>query len=138
MSHEAFTDVVVVVEVLDALMNHLEDTLEAVLSRGENLTLDNKVGKLTSTTKTSHKTCSCGSFGSPEIFLFVFVPLFSFLFFSGLSVFSSVFSSGSSAVFPTHSFMCGSPPQYQHLPPHIDLFFLICVSFSLTEVSSRQ
>lgn len=45
MSHEAFTDVVVVVEVLDALMNHLEDTLEAVLSRGENLTLDNKVGK---------------------------------------------------------------------------------------------
>uniref|UniRef100_A0A3B4WA86 Protein phosphatase 4 regulatory subunit 4 n=1 Tax=Seriola lalandi dorsalis TaxID=1841481 RepID=A0A3B4WA86_SERLL len=29
-------------EVLDALMNHLEETLEAVLSRGENLTLDNK------------------------------------------------------------------------------------------------
>ncbi|KAF0024066.1 hypothetical protein F2P81_024696 [Scophthalmus maximus] len=28
-------------EVLDALMNHLEETLEAVLSRGENLTLDN-------------------------------------------------------------------------------------------------
>lgn len=45
MSHEAFTDAVLVVEVLDALMNHLEDTLEAVLSRGENLTLDNKVGK---------------------------------------------------------------------------------------------
>lgn len=37
--------IVVVVEVLDALMNHLEETLEAVLSRGENLTLDNKVGK---------------------------------------------------------------------------------------------
>ncbi len=36
--------VVVFVEVLDALMNHLEETLEAVLSRGENLTLDNKVG----------------------------------------------------------------------------------------------
>ncbi|XP_040025602.2 serine/threonine-protein phosphatase 4 regulatory subunit 4 isoform X3 [Gasterosteus aculeatus] len=29
-------------EVLDALMNHLEETLEAVLSRGENLVLDNK------------------------------------------------------------------------------------------------
>uniref|UniRef100_A0A7N6BE82 Protein phosphatase 4, regulatory subunit 4 n=1 Tax=Anabas testudineus TaxID=64144 RepID=A0A7N6BE82_ANATE len=29
-------------EVLDSLMNHLEETLEAVLSRGENLTLDNK------------------------------------------------------------------------------------------------
>ncbi|CAJ1077851.1 serine/threonine-protein phosphatase 4 regulatory subunit 4 isoform X2 [Xyrichtys novacula] len=33
-------------EVLDALMNHLEDTLEAVLSRGENLTLDNKLPEL--------------------------------------------------------------------------------------------
>lgn len=32
-------------EVLDALMNHLEETLEAVLSRGENLTLDNKVSE---------------------------------------------------------------------------------------------
>uniref|UniRef100_A0A3Q0TA55 Protein phosphatase 4 regulatory subunit 4 n=1 Tax=Amphilophus citrinellus TaxID=61819 RepID=A0A3Q0TA55_AMPCI len=29
-------------EVLDALMNHVEETLETVLSRGENLTLDNK------------------------------------------------------------------------------------------------
>uniref|UniRef100_A0A3B5AM07 Protein phosphatase 4 regulatory subunit 4 n=1 Tax=Stegastes partitus TaxID=144197 RepID=A0A3B5AM07_9TELE len=29
-------------EVLDALMNYLEETLEAVLSRGENLALDNK------------------------------------------------------------------------------------------------
>ncbi|XP_059212073.1 serine/threonine-protein phosphatase 4 regulatory subunit 4 isoform X2 [Centropristis striata] len=29
-------------EVLDALMNHLEETLEAVFSRGENLALDNK------------------------------------------------------------------------------------------------
>ncbi|XP_034555251.1 serine/threonine-protein phosphatase 4 regulatory subunit 4 isoform X2 [Notolabrus celidotus] len=33
-------------EVLDALMNHLEETLEAVLSRGENLTLDNKLPEL--------------------------------------------------------------------------------------------
>ncbi|XP_023251087.1 serine/threonine-protein phosphatase 4 regulatory subunit 4 isoform X2 [Seriola lalandi dorsalis] len=33
-------------EVLDALMNHLEETLEAVLSRGENLTLDNKFPEL--------------------------------------------------------------------------------------------
>lgn len=41
VSHaEAF----VVVEVLDALMNHLEETLEAVLNRGQNLMLDNKVG----------------------------------------------------------------------------------------------
>lgn len=30
---------------LDALMNHLEETLEVVLSRGENLVLDNKVVK---------------------------------------------------------------------------------------------
>lgn len=37
--------VVVVVEVLDALMNHLEETLEVVLSRGENLALDNKAVK---------------------------------------------------------------------------------------------
>lgn len=34
--------IVVVIEVLDALMNHLEETLEVVLSRGENLALDNK------------------------------------------------------------------------------------------------
>lgn len=47
---EAF--IVVVVEVLDALMNHLEETLEAVLSRGENLTLDNKVGEQTSNSLT--------------------------------------------------------------------------------------
>ncbi|XP_035850900.1 serine/threonine-protein phosphatase 4 regulatory subunit 4 isoform X3 [Sander lucioperca] len=33
-------------EVLDALMNHLEETLEAVLSRGENLALDNKFPEL--------------------------------------------------------------------------------------------
>ncbi|KAM6992080.1 serine/threonine-protein phosphatase 4 regulatory subunit 4 isoform 4-T4 [Tautogolabrus adspersus] len=33
-------------EVLDALMNHLEETLEAVLSRGENVTLDNKIPEL--------------------------------------------------------------------------------------------
>lgn len=32
-------------EVLDALMTHVEETLEAVLSRGENQTLDNKVRK---------------------------------------------------------------------------------------------
>lgn len=37
--------VAVVVKVLDALMNHLEETLEVVLSRGENLVLDNKVVK---------------------------------------------------------------------------------------------
>ncbi|KAM7396060.1 hypothetical protein PAMA_007369 [Pampus argenteus] len=35
-------------EVLDALMNHLEETLEAVLSRGENLMLDNKFTELLS------------------------------------------------------------------------------------------
>ncbi|XP_074470951.1 serine/threonine-protein phosphatase 4 regulatory subunit 4 isoform X1 [Sebastes fasciatus] len=35
-------------EVLDALMNHLEETLEAVLSRGENLALDNKFPELLS------------------------------------------------------------------------------------------
>uniref|UniRef100_A0A673AG79 Protein phosphatase 4, regulatory subunit 4 n=1 Tax=Sphaeramia orbicularis TaxID=375764 RepID=A0A673AG79_9TELE len=33
----------VVFEVLDALMNHLEETLEAVLSRGENTSVDNKL-----------------------------------------------------------------------------------------------
>ncbi|XP_056284039.1 serine/threonine-protein phosphatase 4 regulatory subunit 4 isoform X2 [Pseudoliparis swirei] len=35
-------------EVLDALVNHLEETLEAVLSRGENLVLDNKFPELLS------------------------------------------------------------------------------------------
>lgn len=40
-----------VVEVLDALMNHLEETLEVVLSRGENLALDNKVGNRPPTPK---------------------------------------------------------------------------------------
>ncbi|KAF7654242.1 hypothetical protein LDENG_00072470, partial [Lucifuga dentata] len=35
-------------EVLDALMNHLEETLEAFLSRGETLTLDNKFSDLLS------------------------------------------------------------------------------------------
>ncbi|KAM8831699.1 serine/threonine-protein phosphatase 4 regulatory subunit 4 isoform 7-T7 [Spinachia spinachia] len=35
-------------EVLDALMNHLEETLEAVLSRAENLVLDNKFPELLS------------------------------------------------------------------------------------------
>lgn len=54
MSHaEAF----VVVEVLDALMNHLEETLEVVLNRGQNLMLDNKVGN------------KPVSFSSSEIFL---------------------------------------------------------------------
>ncbi|KAM9703321.1 serine/threonine-protein phosphatase 4 regulatory subunit 4 isoform 2-T2 [Menidia menidia] len=33
-------------EVLDALMNHLEETLEAVLSRGENLALENRLPEL--------------------------------------------------------------------------------------------
>ncbi len=28
------------------------------------------------------------------------------------------------AVFPTHSFICGGPPQYQHCPPHIDFLFV--------------
>lgn len=32
----------IVVKVLDALMTHLEETLEVVISRGENLVLDNK------------------------------------------------------------------------------------------------
>ncbi|XP_038161313.1 serine/threonine-protein phosphatase 4 regulatory subunit 4 isoform X2 [Cyprinodon tularosa] len=35
-------------EVLDALMNHLDETLEVVLSRGDNLTLDNKLQELLS------------------------------------------------------------------------------------------
>uniref|UniRef100_A0A3Q2D9X4 Protein phosphatase 4, regulatory subunit 4 n=1 Tax=Cyprinodon variegatus TaxID=28743 RepID=A0A3Q2D9X4_CYPVA len=34
--------------VLDALMNHLDETLEVVLSRGDNLTLDNKLQELLS------------------------------------------------------------------------------------------
>ncbi len=29
-----------------------------------------------------------------------------------------------STAFPTHSFICGGPPQYQHCPPHVD--FPIC------------
>ncbi|XP_032440755.1 serine/threonine-protein phosphatase 4 regulatory subunit 4 isoform X4 [Xiphophorus hellerii] len=35
-------------EVLDALMNHLDETLEVVLSRGDNLILDNKLPELLS------------------------------------------------------------------------------------------
>ncbi|MEQ2300827.1 hypothetical protein AMECASPLE_029860 [Ameca splendens] len=35
-------------EVLDALMNHLDETLEVVLSRGDNLMLDNKLPELLS------------------------------------------------------------------------------------------
>ncbi|XP_030260181.1 serine/threonine-protein phosphatase 4 regulatory subunit 4 isoform X1 [Sparus aurata] len=46
-------------EVLDALMNHLEDTLEAVLSRGENLTLDNKFPELLSALLLAEQKVGC-------------------------------------------------------------------------------
>lgn len=36
------------VEVLDALMDHLEETLQMVISKGENLLLDNKGVKVVS------------------------------------------------------------------------------------------
>lgn len=36
------------VEVLDALMDHLEETLQMVISKGENLVLDNKGVKVLS------------------------------------------------------------------------------------------
>ncbi|XP_040920106.1 serine/threonine-protein phosphatase 4 regulatory subunit 4 isoform X3 [Toxotes jaculatrix] len=46
-------------EVLDALMNHLEETLEAVLSRGENLTLDNKFPELLSALLLAEQKVGC-------------------------------------------------------------------------------
>lgn len=39
------TEASAVAQVLDALMNHLEETLEVVLSRGETPALDNKVSR---------------------------------------------------------------------------------------------
>ncbi|XP_018542327.1 serine/threonine-protein phosphatase 4 regulatory subunit 4 isoform X1 [Lates calcarifer] len=46
-------------EVLDALMNHLEETLEAVLSRGENLTLDSKFPELLSALLLAEQKVGC-------------------------------------------------------------------------------
>uniref|UniRef100_A0A7N6BK79 Phosphatase 2A Regulatory Subunit A helical domain-containing protein n=1 Tax=Anabas testudineus TaxID=64144 RepID=A0A7N6BK79_ANATE len=46
-------------EVLDSLMNHLEETLEAVLSRGENLTLDNKFPELLSALLLAEQKVGC-------------------------------------------------------------------------------
>ncbi|KAM9339707.1 serine/threonine-protein phosphatase 4 regulatory subunit 4 [Symphorus nematophorus] len=46
-------------EVLDSLMNHLEETLEAVLSRGENPTLDNKFPELLSALLLAEQKVSC-------------------------------------------------------------------------------
>ncbi|XP_041831405.1 serine/threonine-protein phosphatase 4 regulatory subunit 4 isoform X2 [Melanotaenia boesemani] len=46
-------------EVLDALMNHLEETLETVLSRGENLTLDNKLPDLLSALLLAEQRVGC-------------------------------------------------------------------------------
>ncbi|XP_029352887.1 serine/threonine-protein phosphatase 4 regulatory subunit 4 isoform X7 [Echeneis naucrates] len=46
-------------EVLDALMNHLEETLEAILSRGENLTLDNKFPELLSALLLAEQKVGC-------------------------------------------------------------------------------
>lgn len=38
------------------------------------------------------------------------------------------------AVFPTHLFFCGGPPQRQHWLPHIDFLFLeLHIQFSLTQ-----
>ncbi|XP_028252972.1 serine/threonine-protein phosphatase 4 regulatory subunit 4 [Parambassis ranga] len=46
-------------EVLDALMNHLEETLETVLSRGENLPLDNKSPELLSALLLAEQKVGC-------------------------------------------------------------------------------
>ncbi|XP_075968286.1 serine/threonine-protein phosphatase 4 regulatory subunit 4 [Anarhichas minor] len=46
-------------EVLDALMNHLEETLEAVLTRGENLVLDNKFPELLSALLSVEQKVGC-------------------------------------------------------------------------------
>ncbi|XP_023135586.1 serine/threonine-protein phosphatase 4 regulatory subunit 4 isoform X1 [Amphiprion ocellaris] len=46
-------------EVLDALMNYLEETLETVLSRGENLALDNKFPELLSALLLAEQKVGC-------------------------------------------------------------------------------
>ncbi|XP_068565302.1 serine/threonine-protein phosphatase 4 regulatory subunit 4 isoform X2 [Cebidichthys violaceus] len=46
-------------EVLDAIMNHLEETLEAVLTRGENLVLDNKFPELLSALLSVEQKVGC-------------------------------------------------------------------------------
>ncbi|XP_049446891.1 serine/threonine-protein phosphatase 4 regulatory subunit 4 isoform X1 [Epinephelus fuscoguttatus] len=46
-------------EVLDALMNHLEETLEVVLSRGENLAMDNKFPELLSALLIAEQKVGC-------------------------------------------------------------------------------
>ncbi|KAM6906161.1 serine/threonine-protein phosphatase 4 regulatory subunit 4 [Lycodopsis pacificus] len=46
-------------EVLDALMNHLEETLEAVLTRAENLVLDNKFPELLSALLSVEQKVGC-------------------------------------------------------------------------------
>ncbi|TKS65081.1 Serine/threonine-protein phosphatase 4 regulatory subunit 4 [Collichthys lucidus] len=46
-------------EVLDALMNHLEETLEAVLNRGQNLMLDNKFPELLSVLLLAEQKVGC-------------------------------------------------------------------------------
>ncbi|KAG7233586.1 hypothetical protein INR49_006861 [Caranx melampygus] len=48
-----------VLAVLDALMNHLEETLEVVLSRGENPTLDNKFPELLSALLMAEQKVGC-------------------------------------------------------------------------------
>uniref|UniRef100_A0A7N8WTY4 Protein phosphatase 4, regulatory subunit 4 n=1 Tax=Mastacembelus armatus TaxID=205130 RepID=A0A7N8WTY4_9TELE len=46
-------------EVLDALMTHLEETLEVVLSKGENLMLDNKLSELLSALLLAEQKVGC-------------------------------------------------------------------------------
>ncbi|XP_072218975.1 serine/threonine-protein phosphatase 4 regulatory subunit 4 [Leuresthes tenuis] len=46
-------------EVLDALMNHLEETLEVVLSRGENLALDNRLPELLAALLVAEQRVGC-------------------------------------------------------------------------------
>ncbi|XP_028996657.1 serine/threonine-protein phosphatase 4 regulatory subunit 4 isoform X2 [Betta splendens] len=46
-------------EVLDALMNHLEETLELIISRGENLTQDNKFPELLSALLLAEQKVGC-------------------------------------------------------------------------------
>ncbi|XP_067338311.1 serine/threonine-protein phosphatase 4 regulatory subunit 4 isoform X1 [Channa argus] len=46
-------------EVLDALMNHLEETLEPVMSKGDNLTLDNKFPGLLSALLLAEQKVGC-------------------------------------------------------------------------------
>jgi len=61
------------VEVLDALMNHLEETLEVVLSRGENLALDNRVSTFFCVTSRGPYV----SFSSHMVLILYFVVLLS-------------------------------------------------------------